>query len=222
MKRTIVAMSLLAMLVAVVTVSHVSAAPEPSAAAIDWQLEIDFKAPLPFMCKVPGDTEAKLYWFFLFEVTNKTGEDQEFSPTIDLFTDTGELIHSNRGINVAVYQGIKKLLGEPLLQNLPQACGKILQGADNAKYVVAIFKDFDPKAGEMDLFISGLSGEVVTVKLPKPIVVEEPNEEGDIRKVTKTEMQMSKTLQVKYALNTEAADRTLTTCKQLIKKWIMR
>ncbi len=222
MKRTIVAMSLLAILVATVMVSQVSAAPEPSAAAVDWQLGIEFKTPLPFLCKAPGDTEAKLYWFFLFEVTNKTGEDQEFTPRIDLFTDTGELVSANRGVNMAVYEGIKKLLGEPLLVNLPQACGKILQGADNAKYVVAIFKDFDPKAGEFDIFVSGLSGEVVTVKLPKAITVEEEDEEGNVRKVTKTEMQLSKTLQIKYALNTEAADRKLTTCKKLIQKWIMR
>ncbi|MBT3277998.1 MAG: hypothetical protein HN909_07980 [Phycisphaerales bacterium] len=222
MKRTIVALTLLVSVSVVLVVSQASAAPEPSAAQIDWQLGIEYKAPMPFKFKAPGEDKESLYWFFLFEITNKSDEDQQFLPRIDLFTDTGDLLRANRGVNVTVFEGIQKLLGEPLLINLPQASGKILQGEDNAKFIVAIFKDFDPKAGQFDLFIGGLSGESTTVKLRTPIVVEEENDLGVKKKVTKTTMLLSKTLHLSYRLNTEAASRMSTSCTLLNKKWIMR
>ena len=71
--------------------------------------------------------------------------------------------------------------------------GKLLQGEDNAKSGVAIWRDFDAKAGAFDLLLGGLSGETAEIQLPKPIEVVETDTDGKETVVLKSKAILSKT-----------------------------
>ena len=58
----------------------------PAAAARD----LDFK---PTELRLFRDAESgRHYWYFIFEVVNKTGQDQRFAPRIELLTDEGRIV----------------------------------------------------------------------------------------------------------------------------------
>jgi hypothetical protein len=199
-----------------------AAPPKPNEAQVDWQINIDYKTPQPIMIKVPGQTKPQLYWYTLFTVTNRTGRDRDFHPEILLYTNTGQMLRAGAGVNPAVYDQIKKMHNSPLLRDLVGMNGKLLQGQDNAKEGVAIFRDFDPKAGSFDIFFGGLSGETVIIKLPKPVKVKEIGPDGKEKTVTTDKISLIKTLQLKYAFGTESADRANAKVEFVSQDWIMR
>ena len=96
--------------------------------------------------------------------------------------------------------------------------GPLLRGADNAKDGVAIFTDIDPEAGEFDIFVGGLSGEIWSVTPPTPVIT---TSYGG-KTTTKTSVTLSKTLQMKYKLPGEAAARGSITPEKVAETWIMR
>ncbi len=85
----------------------------------------------------------------------------------------------------------------------------MLQGQDNARDGVAIFRNFDPKAASFDIFVAGLSGETTPIQLPVPIEVTEEGPDGKERKVKKTKVFLTKTLRLNYTIGTEAAQRNI-------------
>jgi hypothetical protein len=197
-------------------------APEPSQAQIEWQLDFVYKTPKPIFVKVPGKAEPQLFWFMVYKVTNRTGEDRFFVPDIVLYTNTGQIRRAGQGVNVAVYEHIKQLLNEPLLRDNVGMTGKMLQGADNAKHGVAIFTDFDPKAAGFDIFVGGLSGEFAVVNLPTPIEVTEVNADGEEQTVTKSSVVLGRTLKLSYGIRTEARSRIEAKPELKDKTWVMR
>jgi hypothetical protein len=220
-KAAWIAATVLLMLTAVLVGPSVSA-PEPSQAAIEWELEFEHAAPKPILVKVPGKVEPELYWFMPYKVINRTGEDRFFVPDIVLYTSTGQILRSNQDVNLAVYEYIKQTLNEPLLRDNAAMTGKLLQGADNAKTGVAIFKDFDPEAAAFDVFVGGLSGEYATVELPTPIEVTQVDLDGEQNVVTKSRIVLSKTLKLSYGLRTEARARMSAKPELNEKVWVMR
>ncbi len=197
-------------------------APEPSEAKVKWELDIRFGPVRPIQVQLVGRKEKQTFWYMLYTVTNRTGKDQSFVPDFDLYTDTGQLVHSGRKTPMAVFNAIKSLHNAPLLKNMPDMTGRILQGEDNAKDSVAIWHDFDPKAGSFDVFIGSLSGEVAEIKLPRPIRGIKTDARGKKTVVWQTTLLLAKTLQLTYRIPGEAASRTRTGVKQVKKKWVMR
>lgn len=220
-KTTWIAASVLLMLT-VVLVGPSVCAPKPSQAPIEWEIDFEHATPKPIYVKIPGQTQAELYWFMVYKVTNRTGEDRFFVPDIVMYTATGQILQAGQGVNVTVYEQIKKLLNEPLLQDSVGMTGKLLQGADNAKLGVAIFKDFGPKAAAFDIFVGGLSGEYATVELPTPIEVTQITVDGEPRTVTKTSVILGKTLKLAYSIRTEARSRIDAKPQLDEKVWVMR
>ncbi len=220
-KAAWIAATVLLMLTAVLVGPSVSA-PEPSQAAIEWELEFEHAAPTPILVEVPGRVEPELYWFMPYKVSNRTGEDRFFVPDIVLYTSTGQILRSNENVNLAAYEYIKQVLNEPLLRDNAGMTGKMLQGADNAKLGVAIFKDFDPEASDFDIFVGGLSGEYATVELPTPIEVTQVDLDGEQKIVTKSRIVLSKTLKLSYSLRTEARARMSAKPELNEKVWVMR
>ncbi len=197
-------------------------APEPSEAKVKWELEIRLDPPRPIRIQLVGREKKQTFWYMLYTVTNRTGKDQFFVPDFDLYTDTGELIHSGRKTPTAVFSAIKSLHNNPLLKNTPDMAGKILQGEDNAKDSVAMWHDFDPKAGSFDIFIGGLSGETAKITLPYPIRVTKIDAKGKKKVSWETTLLLTKTLQLTYKVPGEADSRTRTGVNQVKKKWVMR
>jgi hypothetical protein len=197
-------------------------APEPSEAKVKWELDFRFDPVRPIRVQLVGRKEKQTFWYMLYTVTNRTGKEQSFVPDFDLYTDTGQLVHSGRKTPRVVYNAIKSLHNAPLLKNMPDMTGRILQGEDNAKDSVAIWHDFDPKAGSFDVFIGSLSGEVVEVKLPWRTEVIKVDAKGEKKVVVQETLLLAKTLQLTYKIPGEAAARVRTPTKLAKKKWIMR
>lgn len=202
--------------------SPAPAAPKANNVQDTWTLEVDYTSPQPVMIKVPGKKNPKLFWYFIYTVTNRTGEDQMFTPEIVLYTGTGQIIQAGAQINPYVYRKIKKIHNDPLLLDDLSITGKLLQGADNVKSGIVVFPNFDTKASSFDIFFGGLSGGSVLVKLPSPIEVTTFSLDGKIKKVKKDSVILAKTLQLKYRIGTEARDRAGAKVKLIRKGWVMR
>ncbi len=220
MKRLAAAM-ILAGLIAL-AVSPGRSAPKPSEVPASWQLEIHLETPKAFEVTLRGQAIRQRFWFLLFTITNRTGDDRIFVPEFVLYTDTGQIIRSEQGVSKAVFRAIKKEYNDPLLTDMDGLTGKLLQGEDNAKSGVAIWRDFDAQAGAFDLLLGGLSGETAEIQLPKPIEVVETDTDGKETVVLKSKAILSKTYQLSYSVPGEAAARLRVRVKLKKKQWVMR
>jgi len=201
----------------------VAAGPKPSEVPVTWELGIDiYDVVKPILVTLPGADEPSVFWYLRYLVSNETGEDREFTPVIDLATNTGYVYRIGTDTPPQVFQRIKGLHNQPLLLDLHAMAGRILQGEDNAKDGVAIWPDFDSQAGVIEIFISGLSGETQTIHLPYPVdqVTVDPDGNESMQQVT--EVTLRKTLKLTYALAGEAEARLTTPAKLIGKQWIMR
>ena len=197
-------------------------APQPSEAPVDWEFQFTFKDLQGITVEVPGEREPRLFWYLSYQVTNHSDKDEFFVPRFDLYTHTGQLIHAGDGVPAYVFGHIKKLLNDPLLRDVSGMIGKLLQGEDNAKRGLALWPDFDPAAGVVKIFVTGLSGETVRIKLPKAVRVAEMGEKGELKEVEKDELVLAKTLQLTYSIPGQASARAHVAPKLTDRKWIMR
>ncbi len=197
--------------------------PEPSLAPLSWELDIELHPLRSIQVKVPGKDEPQLFWYLRYTLTNNTGQDQSYVPEFVLYTDTGDVLRAGKNVPAVVFETIKKVRNEPLLKDMTGMTGKVLQGQDNAKDGVAIWPDFDHDAGEVDIFIGGLTGETQEIKLPRPIKATEVDPvTGEEKTVEKDKIIVSKTLHLEYVVTGDpmAADRTPAELKK--KNWVMR
>jgi len=215
---------LLAMVLAVLAGSagRARSAPEPTAIPSAWELSFLFENPRAIRLTLPGESKPRVFWYMRYSVVNQTGQDVLFVPEFILYTDTGQLLRSGRGVAPNVFTQIKTTVNEPLLQDLTQVAGKLLQGEDNAKYGVAIWPDFDPEAGSFNVFVGGLSGETAKVDLPRPMEVVETTPEGEKVTVKRSSILLAKTLDLNFRIPGEAAARTRTPATLIAKNWVMR
>jgi len=198
--------------------------PRPSEIPTSWELQFQIdNPPTAIVLTVPGKDKPQLFWYMRYTVTNHTGKDQVFIPDFTLYTDTGQLIRAGKGVHSSVFEAIKKLHNDVLLRDVTAMTGKLLQGDDNAKSGVAIWPDFDPKAGAFDIFVGGLSGEAAEIILPKPIQVSDIDvKTGKRHTVTKSKLVVTKTLRLRYAIPGGAPSRRFTPVKPIGRDWVMR
>ncbi|MDE0888877.1 MAG: hypothetical protein OSA40_05400 [Phycisphaerales bacterium] len=132
-------------------------------ASLDWQLDF-----------APGDlrlyvdpVDGRRYWYFTYTVTNQTERDLVFAPRIELFMDSGEVLRSGRGVPSRVIGQLKKLLGNPLLEDQNRIIGDLRVGKENARTGIAVWPAEDQDITEVTLFFQGLSSDRKVVKHPK-------------------------------------------------------
>lgn len=212
-----------------ISVGQEGEAPQPLEVAAAWQLNVEVQPPRPIQVVLPGESEPATFWYVLYTVTNRYRDptsqrptEQIFVPEFSLYTDTGQFLRAGKRSPNVVYEAIKKLHNNPHLKDMVAITGKILFGEDNARDGVAIWPDFDPDAGAFDIFVGGLSGEIIEIKLPKPITVTRTDDTG--KPVTKevSTLRLTKTLRLQYKVPGEAKARLHTAVKFVGKKWIMR
>ena len=184
--------------------------PQPT----EWTLEVVFDQPQQISVKVPNHAKKERFWYIILTLTNNSGSDVGFYPSCDLFTDTFQVVPAGIRTQQQVFKRIKlKHQGKyPFLESIDFVEPKFLQGPDNAKDIVIIWRDFDPKAKNIDLLIAGLSNETVVVDHPT-----KTDENGQPVKVY-----LRKTLVLKYAIG---GDPTLRQSAKLVfkdKTWVMR
>lgn len=221
MKRIAVTVLLAAISFGVWMQSTFAAAPKPAPVPTAWQLDIEYKTPQAIQVTLPGEKPA-VYWYMVYKVTNHTGADQLFVPEFVLYTRTGQVLRSGQGVPADVFAEIQKVTNNPLLRDAVGMTGKLLQGDDNAKTGLAIWRDFDPKAGWFDVFIGGLSGETKDMPLPTPIQATVVDNEGKTTTVTKNSVVLAKTLQLSYKIAGEASSRTTVQAEPVKSDWVMR
>ena len=179
--------------------------PRPGASPRNWQLDFKF-GPLKMVRLSRPGGKIRTFWYLPYTVTNNTGRDVDFYPRCHLFTDTGRLFETPKGVDALAYPDIAELLGRKLLEEELFVRGKLLQGEENARESVIILRDFDPKAISFKLFISGLSGEAAWATDP----------------MTGRKHPLVKTLQLSYALGGDRFSSVKLTAQLKDEEWIMR
>jgi hypothetical protein len=198
------------------------AEPKPSLVSDAWELTAEFQPLQAIEVNIPGQGRQK-FWFLRYTITNDTKEDQVFVPEFVLYTDSGDLVRAQRSVPPMVYDKIKKTFNDPQLKDQTAMTGKVLQGEDNAKSGVAVFRDFDGIAGEVHIFVGGLSGETKEVELPVAIEVKQMNSEGQTETVATKKAILARTLDLKYLFPGNPAARTYhDSLNPKEKTWVMR
>lgn len=179
-----------------------------------WQLDIKLHGnPTQLKAVLPGDQKETRFWYFVYTITNNSGVDVDYYPTIEVMTDTFKIYEAGKVPTKPVYEEVRRLYREsvPLLEPEINVAGKILQGEDNARDCVAILDDFDPNATTVKIFITGLSNETA--------IIEKVDEKDE--KISKKFL-LRKTLMLEYRI---PGDRFNQNEKVMIfnrRDWIMR
>ncbi len=192
------------------------AVPKPSPVPMEWELGFKFQDIKRITVDIPGQGQ-QTYWYMIYTITNNTGKDVFYHPEISLVTNTLQVLKSQINVDPSVFRAIRKEYKTtyPWLEYPSKVIGKILQGKDNARDTVAIWPDFDKKASKFDVFVGGLSGEIMAV--PNPMYKKN-------KKLPKNFV-LQKTLQIHYSLPTDPLNRARTSpvrSGQPAIQWVMR
>jgi len=192
------------------------AAPEPAIvpAPGQWTLNTEFTHPQQITLLRGSDNKKVNFWYTIITLTNNTGNDVDFYPKCDLMTDSFQIIPAGKFVSTMLFDQIKRRHKSkyPFLEPLNSSGIKILQGEDNTKDIAVIWPDFDPKAKNLQLFITGLSNETVAV--------DHPVSKDQMGKPVKVFLR--KTLELSYSLKGDQALRTNGSFAYQGKRWIMR
>ena len=192
------------------------AAPQPAIVPgpDDWTVEVTFEHPQQIMLQLAGDNKPRRFWYTLITLTNKTNRDVDFYPRCELMTDTFQIVPAGKDTPSAVFEQIKRRHQSryPFLESLEKAGNRILQGQDNTKDIAIIWPDFDAKAKNIKLFITGLSNE--TVAIDHPVAKDKT---GKPVKVF-----LRKTLELNYDIAGDPAFRSDAKLTYKDKRWVMR
>jgi hypothetical protein len=194
------------------------AAPKPSLVARDWELAFEFRDPARISVVLPGDKQPTVFWYMLYTVTNETGREVLFYPQWDLVTDTLRVIHGGDNVSPTVFDAIRQRHQKqyPFLVEPLKASGPLLQGTDNARSSVVIFREFDPDAAQFTVFVAGLSGEVSRVANPA-FNAKEPESAQNPQFFT-----LRKSLAIRYDMPGDLASRKSADPIRAGREWVMR
>jgi hypothetical protein len=192
------------------------AGPEPAIvpAPGQWTVNIEFTHPQQLVLPHGPNNQPSRFWYTIITLTNGTGYDVDFYPKCDLMTDSFQVIAAGKSVSSSVFDQIKRRHRSryPFLVPLHGAGDKILEGLDNTKDIAVIWPDFDTKAKNIKLFITGLSNETAVVNHPVS-----KGQDGEPVKVF-----LRKTLELNYALRSDPALRSHVSLVYKGKRWIMR
>lgn len=187
--------------------------PKPSPFPIAWELTFEHGEPRRVVVESPGDVAPKAYWYMTYNVTNKTDKEQVFLPRFELLTRDGRVVPSDRNIPAAVFEKVKQREGNRFLEPFTSIGGTIRVGEDEAKDGVAIWEEPAPRMGEFTIFISGLSGETVTMKDASGTEMKGPDGRPII---------LRKTLQLDYNVPGDERFPGADPVKLVNETWVMR
>jgi hypothetical protein len=205
--RQFLALMVSAVLVTFAAASAFAKTPEPNIYPVSWQLE--FKHGSPKRLVVGTDA----YWYLTYTVTNKSGDEQVFRPEFQMLNNEGKVLKSDHLIPSEVFDKIKGIEGNRLLQPLSKVAGPLRQGVDQAKDGVAIWPEVTPRMGSFKIFVGGLSGEYIILKDDdgKPVIGPD-----------NIPVMLRKTLEIDYQIYGDEFYPGRDDVHQLAEKWIMR
>jgi hypothetical protein len=192
---------LAAVLAVLVSGAALWAYPTPSPVPYRW--ELDFK---PGDLRMYTDRSGQSYWYFDYEVINRTQRTQTWAPQITLYTDAGEIMLAGRDVPKHVESEIVSLLGNPLLERQIQVVGDLLVGRENAKDGLAIWPARIQHVNELSLFVRGCSGESARVRNP----------------ISGQREVLYKTLQRDFVIPGDAIQRGNEPIEMASQRWVLR
>jgi len=139
--------------------------PVPSSYPISWELKFKHGTPARIAVAVPGQSVPKAYWYMTYTVTNDTKSEQKFYPQIDLLTADGNVHASGAKTPDAVFDAIKSFTRNKFLEPYTSIDGPIRLGPAEARDGVAIWEETQPRMDHFSVFVTGLSGEAVIMKM---------------------------------------------------------
>lgn len=194
------------------------AAPQADIISSNWQLDFIFHDPQRITVQLPGDRQATTYWYLLFEATNSTGREVGFYPSFQLVTDTLRVVEGGADIHPRVYDAIvaRHKSEFPFLAPPAAVTGPLLQGAENGRASVAVFRSFDPQASSFTIYAGGLSGEMARVFNPLALTgLTAPSAQP-------VSFLLRRTLAIHYGIPGDPESRASTTPIRRSREWVMR
>jgi hypothetical protein len=140
------------------------AAPEPDPVPKRWELNFT-PGPLRVAAVDVGDGP-RAYFYFTYKAVNNTGIDLLFTPSFELATEEGDLLHPGRDVPSAVTDEILRQLDNPFLQDQIGIIGQILQGEENAKEGLVVWPVPTFQPGQVTIYSKGFSGETKSIDVP--------------------------------------------------------
>jgi len=187
-------------------------------AALTWQLNFEFRDPQRIMVRLPGESQPQTYWYMVYRVTNNTGQDVQYLPSAQLVTDTLDVVQAGDNVPISVYRRIAALNKKdyPFFARPTQVTGLLLQGEENARSSAFVFRDFDPKASDFTVYISGLSG--LIDRIPNPAFdKDKPESHDNPRSFTRR-----LALGIDYILPGDPSTRATAQPRRTNRHWVMR
>ncbi len=192
------------------------AAPEPAIVPgpRDWTVDVTFEHPQQITLQLGSHNRPRRFWYTIVTLTNNAKRDVDFYPRCELMTDTFQIIPAGKGASPEVFDRIKRRHQSkyPFLEPLEKVGNKILQGRDNARDIAIIWPDFDVRAKNMKIFMTGLSNETA--------VIDHPVAKDKTGKPLK--VYLRKTLELNYTLRGDTRFRSHIKLNYKDKRWVMR
>ena len=188
------------------------------AAPPGWRLDVKFHDPQRITLRLPGDTHETTFWYMLYEATNSTGREVEFFPSFRLVTDTLHVVTAGDDISPSVYDAIaaRHKREFPFLAPPTKVTGLLLQGRENARASVAVFRMFDKEASAFTVYGAGFSGDVDRVPNPSFDTTKEESESNP------RFFLLRETLAVVYDLPGDAETRQRVKPIRRTRKWLLQ
>jgi len=225
--RLAVALSLcLAFALSAATKARAADYPEPSPYPISWELDFQHDKPKRIVVTIPGQGN-RAYWYLTYTVANKTNEDREFLPVFEMVTRDGKIHRSDKDVPPYVFDQIKRQekAKYPFLERYYKLAGTLRVGEDQAKDGVAIWPEPMSEMGNFSIYVSGMSGETVTMKMVngKPVKVKPENQALELKGVDEKDVIiLRKTLQLNYVIYGDDVYPGLDQVNVQPEKWVMR
>jgi len=194
--------------------------PQPSPYPITWELKFTHGLPKRIVVDVPNSNIPQAYWYMTYSVTNLGDKEQMFLPRFEMLTENGQLVRSDVNIPKQVFDSIKIKERNRFLEPVTSITGLLRLGEAEARDGVAIFPEVSPRMGRFSIFVTGLSGEAVTLK----------RSNGEYQKVEDAEQMkdpkeliiLRKTLQLNFFIRGDEVYPGEDQVNEDAETWIMR
>ena len=145
------------------------AAPEPEPVPRRWQIDSDV-GPLRVTSVTQPDGSTAMYFYLTYKISNSSDKDQLFAGSFELATGDGQPQRSGREVSTEVTKAIIATLDNPFIQDQISIMGTLLRGPEHAREGVVIWPAKTLKPTDLNVYISGLSGETAVIELPTEVI----------------------------------------------------
>lgn len=200
--------------------------PEPSPYPVSWELDFQHDKPKRIVVTLPGQGN-RAFWYMPYTITNNTDQDRMFLPVFEMVTRDGKVHRSDKGVPLRVFEAIKRQerARYPFLQPHYKVVGTLRVGEDQAKDGVAIWPEPMTEMGNFSIYVSGVSGETVTMKMVNgvPVKVNPENTAMELKGVDEKDIKiLRKTLQLNYVVYGDEVYPGMDEVNVRPQAWVMR